>query len=258
MPRMFGQLTAGLLLVTLLVLTGCGGTYDARLAEHKTDLFAGRGGTAGANSGAPPVAAGTISTDPLLYGAPYEITLPTGTATGVKLQLPKPYVKDNGAADFANTDSLGGTRVTPANADTSLMTHFYQDGSGKMLPVIIIYTRVTSGVQDTAARLREETNIINALPEPKPAFVDFTTPSGTFRKLELIRPAQLPVGSVDGPKEQIDAAWHLYNITTTKEVVSLQIMLPNSAINSFDYLSAMNAGMKAINLGPNVLTGPVQ
>ena len=252
MPRLVLTLTKyGCLLAILLMITGCGGTYDKRLQQRMVDLKGGK-----VVSGAAPIAAPN-AVDPRLYAGQYEITLANGERTGVKLNLPKEFVNADGSANFMVAAAFPGINQVPG-AQSVATVHFYNDTSGKKLPVVIHYMRDPQSKSNTAQdRQKIEGEQFKGLPPI--AFADFPAAIGNLRRAEFPKGGKpkFPVGDLNGPQEAMDGQMVFYYIFTAQETIGIAVSAPASVSNTFDFFGAMEASMKGLQGGPPGVTGAI-
>lgn len=258
--RIYSLLALSTLALTLAGTVGCG-NYEARMQQRIGELKSGRAVVPGA-----PAAAGAIqpASDPRLFASPYTIYDSAGTKTGVTIYLPKEFVNADGSANFSNTEMLGNVRLTPPGNQTSLMTYFYADTSGKKLPAIIAFSRLPGGKAANAEqRAAAEGSVIAAALKvaaagsPAPTMSDFPTASGNWRKMTYNQRSRFPVGDANGAQEEMDSRIDSYLLMTTEEGVMIQVTAPTSVTNTFDFFGAVEAGLKLMQAGPPTVTGSV-
>lgn len=245
-------------------VVGCGG-YEARL-QQRIQSLGPRKGTPNAvpdPTTTPAAVTPQTTVDGRLFASPYTIYDSAGTKTGVTLYLPKEFVNADGSANFTNTETLGAARLTPPGAQTSVMTYFYADTSGKKLPAIITFFRMPAGaVQNADDRARAEGAMLAAAqkvaaPGSNLVMESFPTAGLALRKFTYNQRSKFPVGDINAATEDFDSRIDTYALMTTGEGVVIQITAPTSVSNTFDFFGAAEAGLRLMIAGPPTVTGTV-
>jgi hypothetical protein len=252
---------AGLALA-MAMMVGCGGAaYEARMQKTVGDLKSGRIPAVGTAS---TTAAPAPTSDARLFASPYTIYDSAGTKTGVTIYLPKEFVNADGSANFTNTDTLGGVRLTQPGTQTSIMAHYYADASGKKYPAVITFSYLPAGKTASAEqRATAEAGMLAAASQaatpgsPPPVMSDFPTASGKWRKFTYNQKSNVPVGDQNGAKEQVDSRVDTYVLMTTNEGAMFQVTAPMSVTTTFDFFGAVEAGLRAMQAGPPTVTGTI-
>jgi hypothetical protein len=253
------------LAMAMAMMVGCGGAaYEARMQKTVGDLKSGRVAAVGTAGTA---AAPAPTSDARLFASPYTIYDSAGTKTGVTIYLPKEFVNADGSANFTNSDTFGGQRLTEPGVQTSIMAYYYADPSGKKYPAIITFSRLPrpAGAPPGTAEQNKavEAAALAAASQgmapgsPPLAMSDFPTASGNWRKLTSNKPLAVPVGDQNGAKELVDCRTDQYSLMTTEERVIFNVTAPTSVTNTFDFFGAVEAGLRAMQAGPPTVTGTI-